>query len=81
MSVFPPLPPSREGFGARNETNIEINYELGIMNYKLFCKNMLKNTNSATSDKLRVTSYELLVKFRLIQIKNEGVNNKMRLKV
>lgn len=42
---------------------------------------MLKNTNSATSDKLRVTSYELLVKFRLIQIKNEGVNNKMRLKV
>ena len=37
MSVSPTLPPSREGFGARNGAKIQFNYELQIMNYEEFC--------------------------------------------
>ena len=43
MSVFPPLPPSREGFGARNMAKLDINFELGIINYEEFHRKVLKN--------------------------------------
>ena len=36
MSVFPTLPPSREGFGARNMAKVQFNYELLIIYYELF---------------------------------------------
>ena len=36
MSVSPTLPPSREGFGARNMANVQLNFELWITNYELF---------------------------------------------
>ena len=36
MSVSPTRPPSREGIGARNMANVQLNFELWITNYELF---------------------------------------------
>ncbi len=50
MSVSPTLPPSHEGFGARNMTKVDINFEIPIMDDDFFLQNMLKNTVIVTAD-------------------------------